>query len=834
MAKALGWKNIPEELKQLRQWCVSNHTHPDPHERKAPRIPRAKAPRASILNLNDWGTFDEAAQYAWDHGPSDWCIGFVLTKEDPYCVIDLDVKTPETHPDKPHLWTTQEEAESYWRVAQEANSYVEVSIGGRSLHVIVKANIGEGVHARGIEIYSQERYVICTGNVKIDKPVREAQSMMEASVRNLRKLSKETKIDLVETDPVDTDEEVYQKALNASNGQKFLDLCNGEWAKYGYPSQSEADLSLMSMLAFYSQSNEQCRRLFRCTKLGAREKAQKNDVHLNRCLSLIRGRQERDAQTDFQIIQQQAEMLARVRAESAQTGAPSAPIAAESHAPATTPAPQATPGPTAPQGGPVQHEGITPISAHALAVEKEMNRLGRLNGSIVNGHDTLDKIPWPPGVVGELAKFIYCNAHRPVREVAIVAAFGFMAGVCGKTFTISDTGLNIYFILVALSSIGKEAMHSGISSILDHLRNSNPTAMRFVDYSVFASGPALRKACLVNPSFVNVSGEWGRTVKRMSEENGRDPSMASLRTAMTDLFHKSGPTSIVGGIAYSRKEDSVVSVSGVAYSLIGETTPTTYYESLTESMMEDGFMSRFASLEYSGLRPPLNENRLTTLGAEFGDYISRLCTFSLSRLTGLKKGVQVQLSDEADTILREFDVRCDREINNRTKEAWRQMWNRAHLKALRFAALMAAADNYENPVVTKDHANWAIDLILRDIDLMSRKLTSGDIGMGDDTREVKLLSVLREYVQHPQRAYRIPEELRVNGIVPRRYLQTRCSRVNCFYKHRMGATSSLDATIRSLTDSGYLREIGKDELEEFGYQGRCYRIMDLPQLLQQS
>ena len=98
----------------------------------------------------------------------------------------------------------------------------------------------------------------------------------------------------MEQDETITDEAIWQKAADAANGDKFQALWTGEWAKLNYPSQSEADLSLLSMLCFYTKSNEQVRRLFRLSGLGQRDKAQKNNRYIDRTLAMIRGRQQRE------------------------------------------------------------------------------------------------------------------------------------------------------------------------------------------------------------------------------------------------------------------------------------------------------------------------------------------------------------------------------------------------------------------------------------------------------------------------------------------------------------------------------------------------------------
>lgn len=740
------WEALPDELRYVPKWCVAA---PD----KSPYTTSGQ--RASVTNPSNWSDWYSAALTAaqWGNGAG---IGFVLSEDDCFTCIDLDVKDN----------TPQEQLDRFWKIVQAFDSYTERSRSGKGLHIWVKGKVGTGCRRDGVEVYSQQRFIICTGDALpgYRKPVEDRQELLDLLVAEIRAAAQTNHVELVEQEETISDEELWQKAADASNGEKFRQLWAGDWAGLGYPSQSEADLSLLSMLCFYSKSNEQVRRLFRLSGLGQREKAQKNNRYIDRTLAMIRGRQQREDAA-----------VAAAQATAVQLVAQVAP------------------------------QKLLPVATES----------------------TLD---WPPGVMGELAQWFYSIAPRPVREVSIVSALGLAAGLYGRAFNISGSGLNLYIVLVARSAIGKEAMHSGISRLCHIMMSSQvPGFSAMVDFNDYASGPALVKAITgtQSGSFVNVAGEWGRKLRKMSDDHTDGP-MSSLRTVMTNLYQKSSAGTIVGGIGYSDKEKNIASTNGVAYSMIGETTPDTFYESLTNTMMQDGFLSRFIIVEYAGLRPEFN----TATSAPLPDHLlSQIANSAVHAMQTV--GQDIAMTRTAQEMLDAFDKHCDQQINSTDDESWRQMWNRAHLKALKVAGLLAVMDNFMTPVVTEEHAEWALNLIHRDISIMRRKMSDGDVGDGDVVRERKLLATLADYLRHPIAAgYKLPDEMRKAGVVARRYLQIRLQRTNSFAKHKLGQTIALDHTIRSLIDSGYLVEVPKDKIPvEWNFHGKAYRIVSLPDVL---
>lgn len=439
----------------------------------------------------------------------------------------------------------------------------------------------------------------------------------------------------------------------------------------------------------------------------------------------------------------------------------------------------------------------------------------------------------PPGFAGELARFIYHAAPRPVPQVAVVAALGLLAGICGRQWTISSTGLNIYLVLVARSAIGKEAMHQGIGKLLSAVRAHYPPADDFVSFDDFASGPALTKELLGRVCFVNVVGEIGHKFSAMAAD--KEPAVRTLRRQITNLYTKSGPDSVAGGVAYSNRENNAQITVSVAYSLIGETTPARFYESLTSDMMQDGLLSRFTVVEYTGDRPDKNPNPLQQPRDQLVRHLQNMMQQSHS-LRMNNQFQPVQYGPGAAAFLDDFERECDDRIREAgDDEAQRQMWNRAHLKTLRVAALLAVADNPFDPIMSIDHALWASELTRRDIQVFSKRLLSGEIGDGtDDGRERKLLQLCREYlVMRPEEvpAYAKPfEALRRRAIITRKYLQLRTQRLAAFEKHPRGHKVALDTALQTGIDNGHFMPMDKTRMNDsFGFGGKAYAMVQAEQ-----
>jgi putative DNA primase/helicase len=234
-------------VKDLEQWVCwrSEGRGQNAKRTKVPYSPRSGT-RARSDDPATWGTLAEAERAAQNDFDG---IGFVFATSDPYCGVDLDsCVDPETGEIEP--WAT--------KVLDELDSYTEISPSGTGLHVIVRAKLPPGGNRKGgVEMYDRGRIFTITRRrlPGTSHRVEGRQEEIEALHARLflpeeqRAPTKAPIMNGAAASEALTDAEVLRRAMSSRRGERFARLWAGD--RSGYASESEADLALCSMLAFW-------------------------------------------------------------------------------------------------------------------------------------------------------------------------------------------------------------------------------------------------------------------------------------------------------------------------------------------------------------------------------------------------------------------------------------------------------------------------------------------------------------------------------------------------------------------------------------------------------
>lgn len=734
--------SLPKALRQTPQWLVSGSD-------KAPVSPKTGR-YADVRDSSLYVPYADAIAYAEKHGMD---VGFALTRHDPFAVIDLD------QPDN------EQQATRHSKILDAfGNTYSELSRSGKGVHIWCYGRVPQGARRDKVEVYSDSRYMICTGIPVRPLPITDQNHLLNVLFQEISS-ARLNAAELYEVDSTMTDREVFEMGARAENSDKFLKLTNGQW-EGDYPSQSEADYALMNFLCFYSRSNEQCRRIFRMTPLGKRDKARR-DKYLDYMIEKIRA--EQPEPIDF------SEILHRNGTE--------------------------IPKPTSQVPAPVTKQ------------PKEL--------------DQDAPITYPPGLVGEIAQYIYASSTRPVAETSISAALAMCSGILGRHYNISNTGLNQYIILLAKTGAGKEGGPSGIQRLLHAVREIVPAVDTFVGPGHFASGQGLIRALDDQHCFFSILGEFGLTLQQLSDSN-TSSHLIVLRRVLLDLYTKSGKTAMIYSSAYSDRDKNTKTLSAPAVTIYGEATPETFYAGLSEQHIADGLIPRFLILEYKGNRPNRNPGAHSPPSPELVEKVGRM-TETVLRMMNNQTWQDVVLSPEAKAIMDAFDRDCDRHIRQGHNDAIRQLYNRGHLKALRLAAVLAAADRHHMPVVNEVEATWAVDLVRRDLQALTSRFESGDVGEGLSKQLADTKRALGDYIERDVddlESYGVTQDMKNKLVVPYVYLQRRLVNLAAFRKDRRGTKNAIRDVLQELQDAEIIVEVPKQQVkEEFGRRGKMYHII---------
>lgn len=251
------YDNIPKFIKDTGQFCCWRYELRKGRKTKVPYNPITKN-RASVDKPETFVDYKTAVDAVANYD------GIGIRVQGGLIAIDLDhcVENGQLFP-----WAAE-------IVERFNNTYIEFSPSGTGIRILVLMlerytydTSAFYIKKGNVEVYAAgatNRFITLTGNVYQQVDVTEQEDAMQWLLDMYMKRKQPLNMDNpeLERDSYLSDESVLEKAMNAVNGEKFSKLWNGDITDY--PSNSEADSALCSMLAFYCNGNmKQVDRLFR-------------------------------------------------------------------------------------------------------------------------------------------------------------------------------------------------------------------------------------------------------------------------------------------------------------------------------------------------------------------------------------------------------------------------------------------------------------------------------------------------------------------------------------------------------------------------------------------
>lgn len=417
-------------------------------------------------------------------------------------------------------------------------------------------------------------------------------------------------------------------------------------------------------------------------------------------------------------------------------------------------------------------------------------------------------LDWPPGAVGELAKWIYLSSSRPIKQYAIAASLYFFSAA-GRKYNVDGSGLNLYMLLVGGTGRGKGVVKTAIDRVVTAIieQAQDPQLAAPFSYEVAVSESGFRKALTKQNPICAYEEELGLTLLPLSsmKASANDIGLKKILTRLFDSGHGRS-LGIKEASDQDRKRDQVYMP---CMTLVGDTQPHVFRGLLGTTMVDSGFGPRMVPFFYYGKRKYHNKD-----SENYKVPPEKLVTGLRGLLEYcLRSGevvVDIPWADGVKAKHDELDIELTDMINDEQPGA--EMFNRAQAIVARVAGLLAVGINHLNPIITEECYDYARAVIFVGLKEAQNILATGGAGVGESVRVHRLRTAVKEFMAgmvNPDvkiRDYKTPKSVVDNPhIINDRYLIRRLGD-QADFKSDAG-TKTTESNVRETIEEAILQGI---------------------------
>lgn len=251
----MNFNNLPEEMRAMPNWsCYKTYTDKEGKRKKV--IISPKDGKFAKSNLPEtWADFETAKRYCLRYRYAG--LAFALTGGITFIDIDHAV-------DKNTGRILSPDAEKL--LALFPDTYTECSVSGTGIHILVKGSLPENALKRndnkGVEMYDCYRFICMTGDL-LSEPTQLKDCADLIAQVNYEFVGKKQAPAYAPAygQSTKSDMELIDRILDSRQGEKFRRLLGGDIS--GYPSHSNADYAMCSILSWWTNDYWQIDRIFR-------------------------------------------------------------------------------------------------------------------------------------------------------------------------------------------------------------------------------------------------------------------------------------------------------------------------------------------------------------------------------------------------------------------------------------------------------------------------------------------------------------------------------------------------------------------------------------------
>ncbi|NGN44339.1 DNA primase [Mesorhizobium sp. CGMCC 1.15528] len=410
---------------------------------------------------------------------------------------------------------------------------------------------------------------------------------------------------------------------------------------------------------------------------------------------------------------------------------------------------------------------------------------------------------FPPGAVGDFARFIVSCARFPSPHLALVASLAFTAGLIGRRYK-GPTGLrsNLYIVGLAESGFGKDVTIRASAALADSTSwGDKVSEWLFMDQ--IRSLPGLTNKLRKSPSSICIQDEFGRW---LGDHAGRNVAThrAEIATALMELT--GAPQGFWGG--QEKAGGNIARIVAPCFSLHGISTPSTFWAALSSGNISEGLLGRLVLIDV-GDSEPVKVRRpagsIEDIPAELSEKVAALLGLSSGRFTGPFFALNAK-SDEkpypimtaawaegVDDVFEAFDDRI-RSMKTSVDPQYRPILNRVGENAARLALIVAVGTNPKEPIITREIQEWANAVAEHSLRVIISGATDN---IADNEKAAEYLRVRAQIVRRAERGITMREIVKnIRGALDKRRLEDIISML-------MQAGEVIHA--RLMTDSGQTR-----------------------------